>query len=66
VLVVHVADLATFLSMGPWPIRERMAAAGIPLDPDASRTPEQETMLEREYLAALARLPRGDVLSRLP
>lgn len=65
VLVVHVADEDTFLTMNPWPIRERMAAAHVPLDPDAPRTPEQEAMLEKEYGAALAKLPRGSIESPL-
>ncbi|HEX8789736.1 MAG TPA: cytochrome c [Polyangiaceae bacterium] len=61
ILAVHVADLDAFLAMNPWPIRERMAAAHVPLEPEAQRTPEQESMLEKEYGAALARLPRGSV-----
>lgn len=64
-LTVRVADVDAFLAMNPWPIRERMAAAHVPLDPDASRTPEQAATLEKEYAAALAKLPRGSVISRL-
>ncbi len=64
VLSVHVSDLDAFLAMEPWPIRERMAVAHVPLAPEAVRTPEQEAMLEKEYLAALARLPRGSVRTR--
>src|SRR5207244_241048 len=33
VLHVHVADQRTFLSMDPWPMRERLLQAGISLDP---------------------------------
>jgi mono/diheme cytochrome c family protein len=61
VLTVRVADLHAFLAMNPWPIRERMAAAHVPLDPSAARTPEQEATLEKEYSAALAKLPRAPV-----
>lgn len=61
ILTVHVADLDAFLAMDPWPIRERMAAAHVPLDPSAPRATEQEAMLEREYAAALGRL-RGHAL----
>jgi len=61
-ITIHVADLRTFLSMDPWPIRERMAAAGIPIEPDAARTPEQEVTLGREYARALAKLPKGSVV----
>lgn len=62
VLTVHVADLRTFLTMDPWAIRERMAAAGIPIEPDAARTPAQEETLATEYLRALAKLPKGSVI----
>jgi mono/diheme cytochrome c family protein len=62
VVTIHVADLPTFLSMDPWPIRERMAAAGIPIDPAAVRNPEQVVTLGREYARALARLPKGSVV----
>jgi hypothetical protein len=48
--------------MDPWPIRERMAKAGIPLEPNAVRTPEQEAILGKEYLQALAKLPKGSVV----
>jgi mono/diheme cytochrome c family protein len=65
VLTVHLADVDAFLAMNPWPIRERMAAAGVPLEPDAARTPEQEAMLEKEYATALAELPKGSVTSSL-
>lgn len=58
VLTVRVADRDAFLAMDPWPIRERMAAAHVPLDPGASRTPEQEAMLEQAYASALSKLPR--------
>jgi hypothetical protein len=62
VFTVHVADLQTFLSMNPWPIRERMAAAGIPLEPAAPRTPTQDAVLGKEYAHALAKLPKGSVV----
>ncbi len=62
VVTLHVADLATFLSMDPWPIRERMAAAGIPIEPNAVRTPEQDIALGHAYAHALARLPPGSVV----
>lgn len=65
VLTIHVTDVDAFLAMDPWPIRERMAAAQVPLDPGAARTPGQEAMLEKEYVTALAKLPRGSVTSRL-
>jgi mono/diheme cytochrome c family protein len=58
ILTVRVADLDAFLAMDPWPIRERMAAAHVPLDPTAARTAEQEAKLEQEYAAALAKLSR--------
>lgn len=57
VLTVKVADLDAFLAMDPWPIRERMAAAHVPLDPAAPRTPAQQAMLEQAYASALAKLP---------
>jgi mono/diheme cytochrome c family protein len=71
VLEIHVTDLHAFLSMDPWPVRERMAAAGIPIEPQASRTPAQQRALGQEYARALARLPEGSVVfrpsaSRLP
>jgi Cytochrome C oxidase, cbb3-type, subunit III len=62
VLTVRIADLRTFLTMDPWAIRERMAAAGIPIDPEAARTPAQEEALAAEYLRALAKLPKGSVI----
>jgi hypothetical protein len=62
VLTVRIANADDFLAMNPWPIRERMAAAGIPTDPAASRTAAQDAILGREYLAALRRLPRGSVV----
>jgi mono/diheme cytochrome c family protein len=62
VFTVHVADLRTFLSMNPWPIRERMAAAGIPLEPIATRTPAQDAVLGQEYALALAKLPKGSLV----
>jgi hypothetical protein len=62
VLTVRVADLKAFLSMDPWPIRERMAQARIPIDPDAERTAEQNATLGREYTEALAKLPPGSVV----
>ena len=58
VLEIRVADLTTFLAMDPWAIRERMAAAGIPIEPGAARSPAQEAVLEAEYVRALAKLPR--------
>jgi hypothetical protein len=61
-LTVRVPDLDTFLSMTPWPIRERMAIAGIPIGPNDPRTPEQNAALVEEYTAALAKLPKGNVV----
>lgn len=61
VLEVRVADLRAFLSMDPWAIRERMAALGIPIEPGAARTAEQEAVLEKEYVRALAKLPKAAV-----
>jgi hypothetical protein len=61
-LTVRVADLDAFLSMDPWPIRERMTSAGIPTGPNDARTPEQNAALAKEYTTALARLPKGSVV----
>jgi len=61
-LTVRVADLDAFLSMAPWPIRERMATAGIPLGANDARTPDQNATLAEEYRSALAKLPRGSVV----
>ena len=62
VFAVHIPDLRTFLSMNPWPIRERMAAAGIPIEASAPRTPAQDAVLAQEYARALAKLPKGSVV----
>jgi mono/diheme cytochrome c family protein len=62
VLTVRIADLRAFLTMDPWAIRERMAAARIPIDPEAARTPAQEEALAAEYLRALSKLPKGSVV----
>jgi len=62
VFTVHIKDLQTFLAMDPWPIRERMAAAGIPIEPTVRRTPAQDAVLGSEYAHALARLPKGSVV----
>ncbi|HEX3853270.1 MAG TPA: hypothetical protein VHW01_20040, partial [Polyangiaceae bacterium] len=61
-LTVHVPDLDTFLSMDPWPVRERLTTAGIPLGPNDARTPEQNAILIQEYTTTLAKLPKGSVV----
>jgi mono/diheme cytochrome c family protein len=58
---VRVADLAAFLAMDPWAVRERLLEANIPLAPGAARTDEQTAVLRGELEHALAKLPAGSV-----
>jgi hypothetical protein len=60
-LRVRVRDLATFLAMQPWAVRQRLDEAHIPLAPGARRTDQQNAVLRDELKGALAKLPEGNV-----
>jgi mono/diheme cytochrome c family protein len=60
-LRVRIPDLATFLAMQPWAVRQRLEEAHIPLAPGARRTREQNAVLRKELEGALAKLPSGSV-----